>query len=296
MKLKQRLIADFYANRGYEFATVTHRLNNAVLEFRIDEGTLHEIRFTGNSRIPRAELLSALNLSTENSDGAVGSEAPEIYHHALGQSKINGMQRELKKNSEHFKSVRNWRVQREGGKNVMIIDIEEQPFARPGGFPILQFNRVHGLILGAGGTLSTRLTGKEQVFGSISRGFSSKIWNYHAGIEKGFFKRQLLKFGGSFYKLTDVSSNIYLRPGEISLSAAYYGFALQDYYQRQGSQGWATYSPSEWSYLRLEFTGERHDNLSKSTDWSYLNRYQRKRGNPRNQTWTIEESFHRLRV
>ena len=281
VRLKQRLIADFYVNRGYEFATVTHRLDNDVLEFSIDEGTLHEIRFTGNSRIPRAELLSALNLSTRNSDGAGDSQAPEIYHHALGQSKINGMRRELSKNSEHFKSVRNWHVQREGGKNVMIVDIEEQPFARPGGFPILQFNRVHGLMLGAGGTLSTRLTGKEQVFGSISRGFSSKIWNYHAGIEKGFFKRQMLKFGGSFYKLTDVSSNLYLHQGNASLSASYYGSAFQDYYQRQGSQGWITYAPSEWSYLRLEFTGERHDNLSKSTDWSYLNRNLIKRGNSR---------------
>ena len=281
VQLKQRLIADFYANRGYEFVTVTHRLNNDVLEFSIDEGTLHEIRFTGNSRIPRADLLSALNLSTGNSDGVGDAHTPDIYHHALGQAKINGMQRELKKSSEHFKSVRNWRVQREGGKNVMIVDIEEQPFARPGGFPILQFNRVHGLMLGAGGTLSTRLTGKEQVFGSISRGFSSKIWNYHAGIEKGFFKRQLLKFGGSFYKLTDVSSNLYLHQGDATLSATYYGSALQDFYQRQGSQGWITYAPSEWSYLRLEFTGERHDNLSKSTDWSYLNRNLIKRGNSR---------------
>ena len=281
VRLKQQLMADFYSNRGYEFATVTHRFVNDVLEFNINEGTLHEIRFTGNSRIPRAELLSALNLKTEDSDGERGSQASDIYHHSLGQSKINSMHKVLSKNSEHFKSVRDWRVQREGGKNVMIVDIEEQPFARPGGFPILQFNRVHGLMLGAGGTLATHLTGKEQVFGSISRGFSSKIWNYHAGIEKGFFKRQLLKFGGSFYKLTDVSSNLYLHQGDASLSASYYGSTFQDYYQRQGSQGWITYAPSEWSYLRLEFTGERHDNLSKSTDWSYLNRNLIKRGNSR---------------
>ena len=281
VRLKQQLIADFYSNRGYEFATVTHQSVNDDLEFSIDEGTLHEIRFTGNNRIPRAELLSALNLKTADSDGEGDPQASDIYHHALGQSKINGMRKVLSENSEHFKSVREWRVQREGGKNVMIVDIEEQPFARPGGFPILQYNRVHGVMLGAGGTLETHLTGKEQVFGSVSRGFSSKIWNYQAGIEKAFFKRQFLKLGGSFYKVTDISSNIYIRPGEISLSAAYDGFALQDYYQRQGSQGWITYAPSDWTYLRLEFTGERHDNLSKSTDWSYLNRNLIKRGNSR---------------
>ena len=269
--LKQQLIADFYSNRGYEFATVTYQFADDVLEFNIDEGTLHEVRFTGNTRIPEPELLAAFDLE-------IGAD---VYHHNLGQSKINRMRKELSENSEHFKSVRNWRVQREGGKNVMIIDIEERPFAQPGGFPILQFNRVHGLMLGAGGTLSAHVTGKQQVFGSISRGFSSKIWNYQAGLEQGFFKRQPLKLGGSFYKLTDVSSNVYLHPGDATLNASYYGSALQDYYQRQGSQGWITYAPSEWNYFRLEFTGENHGNLSKSTDWSYLNRNQLKRGNSR---------------
>ncbi|MDE0683265.1 MAG: BamA/TamA family outer membrane protein [Candidatus Poribacteria bacterium] len=278
---KQQLIADFYSNRGYEFATVRHQLTNDALEFTINEGTLHEIRFTGNTRISRAELLSALNLKTEDIGEKQSAQTPDIYRHTLARSKINRMVKELRENSEHFKSVRDWRVQREGGKNIMIIEIEEQPFAQPGGFPILQFNRVHGLMLGAGGTLATRLTGKEQVFGSISYGFSSKIWNYHAGIEKGFFKRQPLKFGASFYKLTDVSSNTYLNQGDATLGAAYYGFAFQDYYERWGTQGWIIYAPTEWSFLRLEFTGEKHDNLSKSTDWSYLNRNQIKRGNSR---------------
>ena len=278
---KQQLIADFYSNRGYEFATVTQKLVNGTLEFSIDEGTLHEIRFTGNTRISRAELLSALNLKTEDIAGKQSSQTPDIYRHTLGRSKINSMGKKLRENSEHFKSVQNWRVQREGGKNIMIVEIEEQPIVQPGGFPIIQFNRVHGLMLGAGGTLATQFTGKEQVFGSISRGFSSKIWNYHAGIEKGFFKRQPLKLGGSFYKLTDVSSNPYLHHGDATLGAAYYGFAFQDYYERWGSQGWITYAPTEWSYLRLEFTGEQHGNLSKSTDWSYLNRNLIKRGNAR---------------
>ncbi len=280
VKLKEQLIAGFYSNRGYEFATVTHQFVEDVLEFNIDEGTLHEVRFTGNTRTSEAELLSALDLKIGGA-GEQGSQTPDVYHRSLGQSKINRMRKELSENSEHFKSVRNWRVQREGGKNVMIIDIEEQPFARHGGFPIVQFNRVHGLMLGAGGTLATQLTGTEQVFGSISGGFSSKIWNYQIGFEQGFSKRQLLKLGGSFYKLTDVSSNVYLHHGDATLSATYYGAALQDYYQRQGAQGWITYAPTQWSYLKLEFTGEQHDNLSKSTDWSYLNRNRLKRGNAR---------------
>ena len=280
VELKQLLIADFYLNRGYEFATVEYQFVDNILEFNINEGALHEVRFTGNTRISEVELLSALDLKIGVA-GERDSQTSDVYHRTLGQSKINRMSKELSEKSAHFKSVRNWRVQREGGKNVMIIDIEEQPFARHGGFPIVQFNRVHGLMLGAGGTLATQLTGREQVFGSISGGFASKIWNYQFGIEQGFSKRQLLKLGGSLYKLTDVSSNVYLHHGDATLSATYYGAALQDYYQRLGAQGWITYAPTQWSYLRLEFTGEKHDNLSKSTDWSYLNRNQLKRGNAR---------------
>ena len=116
VRRKQQLIADFYANRGYEFATVTHQLVDDVLEFSVDEGTLHEVRFTGNTRISQAELLSALDLKTEDNDEERGSETSDIYHHTLGQSKINRMREELSENNEHFKSIRDWRVQREGGK------------------------------------------------------------------------------------------------------------------------------------------------------------------------------------
>ena len=280
-RLKQQLIADFYSNRGYEFATVNYELTDDVLTFNINEGTLHEIRFTGNTRISREELLSALDLKTTDTNEKQRTQAADIYYRTLGQSKINQMQKQLSDTNEHFKSIQNWRVQREGGKNIMIVEVEEQPLTKTSASPILQFNRVHGLLLGAGGTLATSLAGKEQIFGSLSRGFSSKLWNYQGGIEKSFFFWQTLKFGASFYKITDISSNISLRPGETNLGAVYDGFALQDYYQRHGAQAWITFATSEWHYLRLELTSEDHDNLSKSTNWSYFNRNRIKRGNSR---------------
>ena len=281
VRLKQQLIADFYSNRGYEFATVNYELTEDVLTFNINEGALHEIRFTGNTRISREELLSALDLKTTDTNENQKTQAADIYYSTLGQSKINQMQKQLSDTNEHFKSIPNWRVQREGGKNIMIVEVEEQPLTKSSGFPILQFNRVHGVLLGAGGTLATQLAGKEQIFGSLSRGFSSKLWNYQGGIEKSIFFWQTFKFGASFYKVTDISSNISLRPGETNLSAVYNGFAQQDYYQRQGAQAWITFATSEWHYLRLELTSEDHDNLSKSTNWSYYNRNQLKRGNSR---------------
>ena len=279
--LKQQLIADFYSNRGYEFATVTYQILNDVLTFTINEGTLHEVRFTGNNRISRKELLAALNIKTAAPDENPNSQTADVYNRSLGQSKINQMRRQLRRDNAYFKSIQDWRVQREGGKNVMIVEIKEQSFATTSGFPILQFNRVHGLVLGAGGTLATQLAGKEQVFGAVSRGTASKTWDYHAGIEKIFFNRRTLKLGATLYKLTDISSNTALRPGNVSLNAIYYGFDLQDYYQRQGAQGWITYTVSDWHYLRLALTTEAHNNLSKSTDWSYLDRNRPKRGNSR---------------
>lgn len=268
VKLKQQLIAHFYWNRGYELAKTTYQFSANTLQFTVDEGTLDEIRFTGNHRISRAELASALDLETEN-----------VYYRTLGQAKINSMHKQLSENNPHFKSIQNWRVQRAGGKNILIIDIEEQPSVKLGGIPIVGFNRVHGLVLGAAGNLSTRFAGEEQIFGSATRGFSSKIWNYNAGIEEDFFSA--FKLGGGFYQLTDVSHNNHLLPTQANLSAAFYGSAHEDYYQRQGYQTWIARAFGTSAYLRLEFTQENHENLSKSTDWSYLHRSRIKRGNPR---------------
>lgn len=271
IKLKQQMIADFYVNRGFPFAKVTREFVNDVLQYHVNEGYLDEIQFTGNRRISRSELKSALNINTK-----------EVYFHSLGQTRINQLRKELSKNNEAFKSIRDWRVQREGGKNILIVDIEEEPFIKPGWYPIVGFSRVHGLVLGAGGTLSTHFTGEEQLFGSISGGFSSKILNYSLGVEKSFFRRFPLAMGVGFFKLTDVSSNTYrLLPAETNLGAAVYGTALEDYYQRKGEQIWVAQTFGASSLLRLEFTQEDHDNLSKSTDWSYLDRNRIKRGNPR---------------
>ncbi len=147
-QLKQQMIADFYANRGYTFATVTHLFDNDTLQFTISEGSLDEIRFTGNRRISRSALTAALDLNLE-----------DVYYHALGESKIELMRKKLRRDNKQFKSVRGWRIQREGGKNILIVNIVEQPFAKYSGAPIVGFNRVHGLVLGGSGTLATQLIG-----------------------------------------------------------------------------------------------------------------------------------------
>ncbi len=268
--LKQQLIADFYWNRGYEFATVTHQFDNDTLQFSINEGSLDEIRFRGNRRISDAELASVLDLKTD-----------DVYYQLLGQTMIDRMRARLSRHVD-FKAVRAWRVQREGGKNVMIVEIEEQPVVKPDVFPIVGFNRVHGIVLGAGGALSTRIAGEEQrLFGLLGGGFASRIWNYQTGFEKRFSRLYDFALGGGYYKLTDVNYNNTLLPTQVSLSSAFYGTDVENYYQRQGYHTWIARAFGTSAQLRFEFTQESHDNLTKSTDWSYLNRNRIKRGNSR---------------
>ncbi len=276
--LKQQMINDFYVNRGFPFVKVTHQFENEVLQYNINEGSLDEVRFTGNRRIQQSELSSALDMDTEG-----------VYFHAMGRTKINNLQKKLSKDNDIFKSIRDWYVQREGGKNVLVVDIEETPFIKPGWYPILGYNRVHGLFLGVGGTLTTHYTGAEQLFGSISRGFSSKILNYSFGVEKSFFERYPLAIGVGLFKLTDMSTNAYrLHSTESNLSSALYGTAHDDFYQRQGEQIWIAQSYGTSSLVRLQFTQEDHENLTKSTDWSYFDRNLIKRGNARIDTGNLK--------
>ncbi len=275
--LKQQMITDFYVNRGFPFAEVSHQFVNDGLLYHISEGYLDEIRFTGNRSISRAELISALDLDTEG-----------VYFHSLGQARINNMDTNLSKSNEAFKSINDWQVQREGGKNIMIVDIKEQSLVKPGWFPVVGYNRVHGIVLGAGGTLSTRYIDQENIFGSVSLGVSSKKWNYHVGVENTFFERFHLTVGVGLFNLTDLSSNGFrLRPAEISLSDSFYGTSADNFFQREGQHFWIANKFGQHSQLRLEYTLENHDNLFKSTDWSYLQRSLVKLGNRRIDTGNL---------
>lgn len=281
VKLKQQMITDFYMNRGYPFVDVSYEYKDDILQIEIDEGALDEIRFTGNNRISKNELSSALEIDSDR-----------VFSETHAQTSINRMSKKLSTTNKHFKSIEKWHLQHEGGKNVLIIGIEERSIIKPGWYPIVGFNRVHGLVLGAGGNLTTDFTGDEQIFGSLSGGFASRTLNYSLGVEKSFFETNPLTFGVGMFKLTDISSNAFRYfPVDPNLTSAAYGVDSADYYQRDGQQYWFTQSFGNSSMLRLEITFEDHDNLSKSTDWSYYDRSRIKRDNARINTGPINSFF-----
>lgn len=274
IKIKQQMITTFYKTRGFPFAKTSYKFDRETLQLDINEGYLDEIRFTGNRQISDTALLSALDI-----------DKGSVFFHSLGQSRINKLRDKLKKTNEDFESIRDWSVQKEGGRNILIINIEEQPLISPGWYPIVDFNRVHGLVIGGGGTLSSNFIGGEQVFGSASRGFSSERWNYQFGIEKTLIKSFPITLGVGLFRLTDTSSKTFrFRPTEIGLLAAVYGTDLENYYERSGEQFWITKWIGKSSQFQIGFSHEKHSNLSKSTDWSYYNRNQVKIGNQRIET------------
>ena len=266
---KCQLIENLYRHHGYELAQVTHRFSDTHLLIDIDEGHLDDIHFSGNRRITHAELADALNF-----------KQGDAYSKQIGTERLNQMRTKLNNNSLYFKRIKRWGVKREGDQNVLAIEVEERSRLKVSWKPVFDFNRVHGLILGGGGALSTR-EANAQIYGEVSNGLSSKIWNYQLGATKTWFDRPALTVGGSVYQQTDANRHARWSQGGEFLGAFFLGSVSLDYYQRKGYQARVKGELTRSMNITLEFTDEDHEILFKSTDWSLWNNNTPKRGNLR---------------
>ena len=266
---KCRLIENLYRHHGYDLVQVAHQFSGTHLLIEVDEGHLDDIRFSGNRRIKRTELTHAL-----------GFKGGDAYSKQIGTARLNQMRAKLDKNNLYFKSIKSWGVKREGDRNVLAIEVEERSRIKMNWRPVFDFNRVHGLILGGGGALST-IEATAQIYGEISNGLSSEIWNYQLGAEKTWFDRHALTIGGSVYQRTDTNDYTGLSEGEEFLAALLFGYTFLDYYQRKGYQARVKGALTRSMDITLEFTDEDHEILFKSTDWSMLNKNIPKRSNLR---------------
>ena len=269
LNTKCQLIEGLYRNHGYDLAQVTHQFSGTRLLIDIDEGHLDDIRFSGNRRVTLTELVDAL-----------GFKQGDAYSKQIGTTRLNQMRTKLNKNSLYFKSIKSWEVKREGDRNVLAIEVEERSRLKVDWRPFLDFNRVHGLILGGGAGISTR-EADAQTYGEVSNGLSSKIWNYRLGAEKTWFDRHALTIGGSVYQQTDANRYAGWSQGGEFLGAFFLGSVSLDYYQRKGYRTQVRGELTRSMAITLEFTDEDHELLFKSTDWSFLNKNTPKRGNLR---------------
>ena len=269
LNTKCHLIENLYRHHGYDLVQVTHQFTDTHLSIDIDEGHLDEIRFSGNRRIMSAELADALDF-----------KQGDAYSEEIGTVRLVQMRAKLDKTNLYFKGIKSWGVKREHDRNVLAIEIEERSRLKVNWRPVFDFNRVHGLILGGGGALSTR-EANAQLYGRLSNGLSSKLWNYQLGAEKTWFDRHALTIGGSVYQRTDAGRHIGWSEGGEFLGAFFLGSTSLDYYQRKGYQARVQGKLTQLMNITLEFTDEEHEILFKSTDWSLFNRNVPKRSNSR---------------
>ena len=266
---KRQLIENLYRHHGYNLVQITHQFSDTHLLIDIDEGHLDDIRFSGNRRITGAELAGALDF-----------KQGDVYSKQIGTTRLDQMRAKLDKNNLYFKRIKSWQVKREGDRNVLAIEIEERSRLKVNWRPFLDFNRVHGLILGGGVDLSTR-EADAQIYGEVSNGVSSKIWNYQLGAEKTWFDRRALTIGGSVYQQTDANRYAGWSEGGEFLGAFFLGSVSLDYYQRKGYQARIKGQLTQLMDITVEFTDEDHEILFKSTDWSLWNKNILKRSNLR---------------
>ena len=269
LNTKCRLIENLYRHYGYDLVQVTPQFTDTHLLINIDEGHLDEIRFSGNSRIMSAELADALDF-----------KQGDAYSKEIGTVRLNQMHAKLDKTNLYFKAIKSWGVEREHDRNVLVIEIEERSRLKVSWKPVFDFNRVHGLILGGGGALSTR-EANAQLYGKLSNGLSSKLWNYQLGAEKTWFDRHAVTIGGSVYQQTDANRYAGWSQGGEFLGAFFLGSTSLDYHQRKGYHTRIKGQLTQSMDITLEFTDEDHEILFKSSDWSLLNKNALKRSNLR---------------
>ncbi len=266
---KCQLIENLYRHHGYDLVQITHQFSGTRLLIHIDEGHLDDIRFSGNRRITLTELTDALSF-----------KQGDAYSKQIGTTRLNQMRTKLDKNNLYFKRIKSWEVKREADRNVLAIEVEEQSRLKVNWQPFLDFNRVHGLILGGGTGVSTREV-DAQIYGEVSHGLSSEIWNYQVGAEKTWFDRHALAIGGRVYQQTDANRYAGWSEGGEFLGAFFLGSTSLDYYQRKGYRAQVRGKLTRSMNITLEFTDEDHEILFKSTDWSLFNKDVLKRGNLR---------------
>ena len=267
LNTKCQLIENLYRHHGYDLVQITHQFSGTHLLIDIDEGHLDDIRFSGNRRIKLTELTDAL-----------GFKQGDAYSKQIGTTRLNQMRTKLDKNNLYFKKIKNWEVKREGERNVLAIEVEEQSRLKMNWLPIFDFNRVHGLILGGGAGISTR-EADAQIYGEVSNGLSSEIWNYQLRAEKTLF--DALTIGGRVYQRTDANRYAGWSEGGEFLGAFFLGSTSLDYYQRKGYRAQVRGKLTQSMNITLEVTDEDHEILFKSTDWSLFNKDGLKRSNLR---------------
>lgn len=145
------------------------------------------------------------------------------------------------------------------------------------------YTRVDGLTLGMQFPRPGWWANKDHHFALIGKAgysFTSKKWQYQAGIERWTSGDFRFSIGGEFHDLTDTQDSWIICDHENGLAAFFLKEDFRDYYNKSGWSVWAGQNFSKSTKLTATYHYDDFRNVAKLTNWSMFGKDKQFRENP----------------
>ena len=226
---------------------------------------IHEVRIQGNQKIGEAEIQAVLENGPDEVEKAIDN---------------------LKNALPYFSRV-SLQFENDGTKRVAIITVVERRLSSDyylHAFPLIQFNRVTGWLLGAHLEVGKRRqigplwmsnvpnsvrAYLPKLFGEVGYGFGNRDLNYRVGGDMIWSQSGASSLGISAQihrATTAIAPELFPHYGGVS--DAFWALGFHNYYLSKGvktSVRWAPVVPTH--SFELTMRAESHESLQKTTDW-----------------------------
>jgi outer membrane protein assembly factor BamA len=138
-----------------------------------------------------------------------------------------------------------------------------------------RYNRVEGFYLGLEMKKEYwryRPTSMPYLYGYAGYSFAAKEFQGQIGIEKGFFDRFRLAFGGEYHRAIESPDDWVIPDMENSLAAMLIKEDFQDYYMSDGASVYLTQNLTDLIKLEVAYHYDMMDSVKKNTNWSLFGR------------------------
>ncbi|MBC8204209.1 hypothetical protein ISS30_06270 [bacterium] len=134
----------------------------------------------------------------------------------------------------------------------------------------LSYNKVDGFFLGLAFPKRVRadLIPKVTLQGFTGYGFANKRWQYHAELDKWFFKENRLEFGIEGHDLTDTEDGWIIDNEENSLAAFFLNEDFRDYYYRRGFGAHISQEFGKILRLKVKYLADDYQATENNAVWS----------------------------
>ena len=230
---------------------------------------IHEVRIQGNQKIGEAEIQAVLENGPDEVEKAIDN---------------------LKDALPYFSRV-SLQFENNGTRRIAIITVVERRLSSDyyfHAFPLIQFNRVTGWLLGAHLEVGKRrqigplwmwnipssvTAYLPKLFGEVGYGFGNRDLNYRVGGDMIWSQSGVSSLGVSAQihrATTAVAPELF--PHYDSVSDAFWALGFHNYYLSRGVETSFRWEPVVPTHsLKLTMRAESHESLQKTTDWQFGN-------------------------